>query len=134
MKTIIWILFVVTLAAWTGMTALTVHVIDWIAHNSGTALQNDLSTVLDATALPSWLALWIDPAWLQSIHAGLVATIEGVRQIMPWLAAGMAWLSPLLWTVWALGALSLLIITVIGHRLLGSFFPANRPSPPSIHG
>lgn len=97
-------------------------------------IQGRLGTVLDATALPSWLALWIDPAWLQSIHAGLVATIEGVRQIMPWLAAGMAWLSPLLWTVWALGALSLLIITAIGHRLLGSFFPANRPSPPSIHG
>lgn len=134
MKTIIWILFFVTLAAWTGMTAITVHVVDWVAHKSGTALQNDLSTVLDATTLPSWLALWIDPTWLESIHAGLVATNEGVRQIMPWLAAGMAWLSPLLWTVWALGALSLLIITAIGHRLLGSFFPANRPSPPSIHG
>lgn len=134
MKTIIWILFFVTLAAWTGMTAITVHVVDWVAHKSGTALQNDLSTVLDATTLPSWLALWIDPTWLESIHAGLVATNEGVRQIMPWLAAGMEWLNPLLWTLWALGALSLLIITVIGHRLLGSLFPANRPSPPGING
>ncbi|ENO91586.1 hypothetical protein C662_15998 [Thauera sp. 28] len=126
MRTIVWGLFFLTLAAWTGITALSVHIVDWVVQNAGNAFQNDPVAALNATALPSWLALWVDPAWLESIQGGLVATIEGAHQIMPWVASAMDWLSPLLWTLWALGALILLIITVVGHRLLGSFATANR--------
>ncbi|APR03168.1 hypothetical protein GO613_11800 [Azoarcus communis] len=126
MKTIIWSLFILILAVWTGMTLLTVHLVDWIAQSFGATLPNDLGAVLNTIPVPPLLALWIDAAWIQSIHAGLVAFIEALTQTVPYFASAIDWLSPLIWAIWALGAIALLILTIVGHWLVGSLLTPSR--------
>lgn len=127
MKTIIWSLFILTLAIWTGMTLLAVHLVDWIAQTSGSTLPTDFGAVLGTIPVPSWLAVWIDPVWIQSIQSGLVGVIEGVTQTVPYFASAIDWLSPLIWIVWGLGALALFIFAIAGHWLVGSFSKTPRP-------
>ena len=38
MKIIIWSFFILTLALWTGMTLLTVQLVDWIVQSFGSTL------------------------------------------------------------------------------------------------
>lgn len=117
MKTLIWSLFIVILAIWTGMTLLTVHLVDWIAQTFGTTLPTDLGPVLSTIPVPPWLALWIDPAWIQSIQSNLVGFIETMTQTAPYFASAINWISPLLWVFWGLGALLLLGLAIAGHWL-----------------
>ena len=121
MKTIIWSLFILILAIWTGMTLLTVHLVDWIVQTFGSTLPTDFGAVLGTIPVPPWLAVWIDPVWIQSIQPSLVGLIEGITQTVPYFASAIAWLSPLIWAIWGLGALALLIFAIAGHWLLGSF-------------
>jgi len=121
MKTIIWSLFILILSIWTGMTLLTVYLVDWIVQSFGSTLPTDLGVALDTIPVPPWLAVWIDPAWIQSIQAGLVGLIEGVTQTVPYFASAVGWLAPLIWAIWGLGALALFILAIAGHWLVGSF-------------
>jgi hypothetical protein len=122
MKTIIWSLFILFLALWTGMTFLTIHLVDWIAQNFGsTTLPTDLGGVLETIPVPPWLALWLDPAWIQSIQSSLVGFIEAVTQAVPYFASAIGWLSPLIWAIWGLGTLLLLVLAIAGHWLAGLF-------------
>ncbi len=121
MKTIIWSLFILILSIWTGMTLLTVHLVDWIVQTFGSTLPTDFGAVLGTIPVPPWLAVWIDPVWIQSIQPSLVGLIEGITQTVPYFASAIAWLSPLIWAIWGLGALALLIFAIAGHWLLGSF-------------
>lgn len=127
MKTIIWSLFILILATWTGMTLLTVYLVDWIVQSFGSTLPADLGVALDTIPVPPWLAIWIDPAWIQSIQAGLVGLIEGITQTVPFFASAISWLSPLIWAIWGLGALVLFIFAIAGHWLVGSFSKTPRP-------
>lgn len=121
MKTIIWSLFILILSIWTGMTLLTVHLVDWIVQTFGSTLPTDFGAVLGTIPVPPWLAVWIDPVWIQSIQPSLIGLIEGITQTVPYFASAIAWLSPLIWAIWGLGALALLIFAIAGHWLLGSF-------------
>ena len=121
MKTIIWSLFILILSIWTGMTLLTVHLVDWIVQTFGSTLPTDFGAVLGTIPVPPWLAVWIDPVWIQSIQPSLISLIEGITQTVPYFASAIAWLSPLIWAIWGLGALALLIFAIAGHWLLGSF-------------
>ena len=121
MKIIIWSFFILTLALWTGMTLLTVQLVDWIAQSFGSTLPTDLGAVLSTIPVPPWLAIWIDTTWIQAIQSSLVGLIEGITQTVPYLASAIGWLSPLIWAIWGLGVLVLLILAVAGHWLIGSF-------------
>lgn len=121
MKTLIWSLFILILALWTGTTLLTVHLVDWIGQSFGSALPADLGVVLNTLPVPPWLAVWIDPAWIQSLQAGLVGIIEGISLSVPYFASAIGWLNPLIWAIWGLGALALFIFAAAGHWLVGSF-------------
>ena len=121
MKIIIWSFFILTLALWTGMTLLTVQLVDWIVQSFGSTLPTDLGAVLSTIPVPPWLAIWIDTTWIQAIQSSLVGLIEGITQTVPYLASAIGWLSPLIWAIWGLGVLVLLILAVAGHWLIGSF-------------
>ena len=121
MKIIIWSFFILTLALWTGMTLLTVQLVDWIVQSFGSTLPTDLGAVLSTIPVPPWLAIWIDTTWIQAIQSSLVGLIEGITQTVPYLASAIGWLSPLIWAIWGLGVLVLLILAVAGLWLIGSF-------------
>lgn len=120
MKTIIWSLFTLMLAIWTGTALLTVHLVDWIVQSFGSTFPADLGGALNTTPAPPWLAVWIDTAWIQSIQSSLVGLIEVIAQTVPYLASAIDWLSPLIWIIWGLGALALLILALAGHWLIAS--------------
>ncbi len=127
MKIIIWSFFILTLALWTGMTLLTVQLVDWIAQSFGSTLPTDLGAVLSTIPVPPWLAIWIDTTWIQAIQSSLVGLIEGITQTVPFFASAISWLSPLIWAIWGLGALVLFIFAIAGHWLVGSFSKTPRP-------
>ena len=127
MKIIIWSFFILTLAIWTGMTLLTVHLVDWIVQSFGSALPTDLGAALNTIPVLPWLAIWIDSAWIQSIQSSLVGLIEEITQTVPYLASAIGWLSPLIWVIWGLCALALLILAIAGHWLAGSFSKTPQP-------
>jgi len=128
MKTLVWSLFVLILVIWTGMTLVTVHLVDWIAQTFGSTPPTDLGSVLGTIPVPPWLALWIDPAWIQSIQSNLVGFIETMTQTAPYFASAIDWLSPLLWAFWGLGALLLLSLAIAGHWLASNLRMPGRTS------
>lgn len=100
MKTLIWLIAGLLAAVWTGMVALTVQVSDWLLNAVASA-----PAVGGAAAplpVPAWLAHWLPGA------GGL-----------------MEWITPLLWTGWALGLLPLLALAGFLHWLAG------RTNPPA---
>ena len=91
---------------WTLFAALAVILTatQWIAQAlaSGTAAQ--ATRDLAALPLPAWLESWVDPAWLQPLHAGLQWAIESTAAVLPLAGTAAGWLVPAVWVVWGLGA------------------------------
>jgi hypothetical protein len=121
MKAIIWTLFILMLSIWTGMTLLTAYFVNWMVQGFGSTQSAELGALLNNMPLPPQLSPWIDPALLQSIQSSLAGLIEGISQAIPNFASVIAWLSPLMWGVWGLGALALFLFAITGHWLVGSF-------------
>lgn len=127
MKAIIWTLFIVMLAIWTGMTLLTAHFVDWMVQAFDSTQPAELGALLNNMPLPPQLSPWIDPALLQSIQSSLAGLIEGISHNVPNFASAIAWLSPMIWAVWGLGALALFLFAITGHWLVGSFRKSPQP-------
>jgi hypothetical protein len=115
MKTLIWVAFLVLAGLWTGLVALTVQVTDWLLGAVASGQATDLATAAGQWPVPAWLALWVDTAWLQGLQAAWV----GVGQVLPSADGLMGWITPLLWTGWALVMVLLLVCAVAGHWLVG---------------
>ncbi len=127
MKIIIWAVFLLVLTFWTAMTFVAVHLVEWLAQNFNGTLPEGFGEMINTIPVPPWLAVWVDTNWIESIQSGIVGLIEALAQSMPYLASAIEWLSPLIWGVWALGALFLLTLAGVGHWFVGSFLkPARR--------
>ena len=102
------------------------HLVDWIAQTFGPTLPIDLGSVLSTVPVPPWLAVWIDPAWIQSIQSGLVSFIETMKQTVPYFASAIGWIGPQLWAILGLGTLVLLSLAIAGHLLVSSLLTAKQ--------
>ena len=54
--------------------------------------------------LPEALAPWINPVWLAAPREFLLGALQMAEQFAPSPDGVMAWIAPLVWTGWALGA------------------------------
>lgn len=129
MKLVIWIAFALLAAFWTGAALISVELTQWLATTVGSNQVTDVATSVGQWPVPAWLALWVDPAWIEAIQALWL-------QVMGWLGASgpaalgsvLSWLIPLIWIVWGGVLLLILLAAAAGHFLVGRF---SRPAGPT---
>ena len=124
MKAFIWFAFALLSVAWTGLAALTVKASDWLLRTvasvqGGEALGNAVKQ-----PLPEALEPWINPVWLAAPREFLLGALPMAEQFVPSPDGVMAWIAPLIWTGWALGAAVLLAVALGLHWLAGRLQPA----------
>lgn len=119
MKALVWITFLVLLGLWTGLVALLGLLTEGLLAAMASGQAGDLAGAAAQWPVPAWLALWVDPAWVQSLQVSLAGTIQWLGQVLPGADGLMAWITPLLWVGWSLGALLLLALAAVGHWLIG---------------
>jgi hypothetical protein len=126
MKAIVWLVFLVLTAFWTGLVALTEQLSQWLLASMASGQVGELATVAGQWPVPAWLGFWVDTAWLQGLQDAGVGLVQWLGQVLPSSQGLMSWISPLLWLGWGLGALLLLVAAVMGHMLLGQRWSAPR--------
>ena len=119
MKAIVWLVFLVLVAFWTGLVALTEQLSQWLLASMASGQVGELATVAGQWPVPARLGFWVDTAWLQSLQEAGVGLVQWLSNVMPSSQGLMSWISPLLWLGWGLGTLLLLVAAVMGHMLLG---------------
>lgn len=122
MRTLIWSLTALMVAAWTGFIALAHQLAGWLlaAIDAG-SLQGAAGTVggLALPPVPAWLEPWIDTASLASLQSLAVSLVQWLGAVLPSGDALMAWVGPLLWIGWALVLVPMLAIAGLLHWLVG---------------
>ena len=122
MRTLIWSLTALMVAAWTGFIALAHQLAGWLlaAIDAG-SLQGAAGTVggLALPPVPAWLEPWIDTASLAALQSFAMSLVEWLGVVLPSGDALMAWVGPLLWIGWALVLVPMLAIAGLLHWLVG---------------
>lgn len=119
MKAVVWVIFGVLTAFWTGLVTMTEHLSHWLLASLASGQVGELATLAGQWPVPAWLGLWVDTAWLQSLQEAAVGLVQWLGQVLPSSQGLMSWITPLLWLGWGMGTLLLLVAAVIGHVLLG---------------
>ena len=119
MKALVWLVFLLLTAFWTGLVALTEQLSQWLLASIATGQVGELATLAGQWPVPAWLGFGVDTAWLQSLQEAAVGLVQWLSHVMPSSQGLMSWISPLLWLGWGLGTLLLLVAAVMGHMLMG---------------
>ncbi|WP_066269313.1 hypothetical protein [Hydrogenophaga palleronii] len=132
MKALIWGVFGLLALCWTGIAAASVQITGWLLTMVASGEGVDAVIAAQQWPEPGWLAAWIDPAWLKTLQGAWVGMVQWLAQVLPGAGGLMAWVTPLVWTVWALGLLCLLVPALALHWLSGQLkTPASlRSTPP----
>lgn len=128
MKAIVWLVFLVLTAFWTGLVALTEQLSQWLLTSMALGQVGELATVAGQWPVPAWLGFWVDTALLQSLQEAGVGMVQWLGQVLPSSQGLMRWISPVLWLGWGLGTTLLLVAAIIGHMLLRQGWSAPRKS------
>ena len=124
MKTLIWLTFALLSVAWTALAALTVKASDWLLGTVASAQAGEALGNAVMQPLPESLEPWISPVWLAAPREFLLEALQMAEQFVPSPDGVMAWIAPLIWTGWALGAAALLAVALGLHWLAGRLQPA----------
>ncbi|MFT3954173.1 MAG: hypothetical protein QM722_07195 [Piscinibacter sp.] len=128
MKLLIWIVFGVFAALWTGAALAAVGVTQWVADQIASGAAVDLAGVAVQWPVPAWLLPWLDVATVQAVQQSVVALLEWLRDNWPRVGALLGWLVPVIWVVWALGLGVMLLLAGAGHWLVGRARPQPQPA------
>ena len=118
MKALVWVVFLILTAFWTGLVALTEQLSQWLLASMAAGQVGELATLAGQWTVPAWLGFWVDTAWLKSLQEAGVGLVQWLSNVMPSSQGLMSWISPMLWLGWGLGTLLLLVAAVMGHMLL----------------
>lgn len=127
MKTLIWLLFALLLAVWTGGVWVVLGLSEWLLAAAASAQPGagggvgmaDVLGGMGQWPLPAWLAPWLDAAALQEWQAHVAGALQWLGGVLPSATSLMAWLSPLAWVAWGLVALMLLAVAAVAHWAVG---------------
>jgi|LNFM01.1.fsa_nt_gb hypothetical protein len=120
-KIALWLVMALLVLLWTAGAALAAGVTDWAAGLIASGQAIELGTSAAQIPVPQWIALWVDPALVQATQQAVLWTLTTFRDSLPWVAAMIGWLVPLIWIAWGLGLLALLAVAAGGHLLIGRF-------------
>ena len=133
MKWLLWSVVALLALLWTGLVAVGAQLNDWLAGVVASGQVVDLARGAAHWPVPSWLALWVDPAWvalLQQVWAdAFVWLSDGLPATAGWAGTVLGWVAPMLWLVWAL-ALGLMLLVAVGlHWLIARRAVASLSTP-----
>ncbi|WP_396434099.1 hypothetical protein [Limnohabitans sp.] len=128
MKALVWVVFVILVAFWTGLVALTEQLSQWLLASMATGQVGELAAIPDQWPVPAWLGLWVDTEWLKSMQEAGLGLVQWLTQVMPSADGLMRWISPLLWLCWGLGTIFLWVCAAAAHWLLGKRLTPGRQS------
>lgn len=113
---------------WTGIAALSTQLVEWIATQAANGGVDDVLRSLTPKASPEplagWLDLFVGPLLQEQMQSMLALTLDWISQ----LGIALVWLEPLIWTVWAVGLFTLLLLTGIGHWVLRQWGATRKPA------
>jgi uncharacterized protein involved in cysteine biosynthesis len=117
MRTLIWLVAGLLAVVWTGMVALSVELSGWLLNAVASAPAVGAAT--GPLPVPTWLAPWVDTEWFAALQVLWMNGAQWLAQWVPGAGGLMEWITPLLWTGWALGLLPLLAFALFLHWLAG---------------
>jgi hypothetical protein len=117
MKILLWCVALFLAVLWTGCIALFASAANWLA-GAGGQWVGAVQQVAE-WPVPAWASYWVNAAWLDAVRVALTWSIDFLVASAPWVFSILAWIAPLLWTLWVLGMLVLALVVVVGLVLLG---------------
>jgi hypothetical protein len=128
MKMLVWVLFAVLMAVWTGFVGLSAGIVNWLL---SAVVDGQVSGAAEAVAqwpIPAWLGVWVDVSLLEGMQATWLQAVHWLGGVLPSAGALTGWVVPLLWVVWGMVSLCLLAAAGVGHLLAGrAKRPGSRP-------
>jgi hypothetical protein len=119
MKVLIWVVFGVLMALWTGFAAMSAGLVGWLLSTVADGQISGAAQAVGQWPIPAWLAVWVDPGMVENIQATWLNVVQTLGQWVPSASALTGWVVPLLWVVWGLISLCLLAAAGAGHWLAG---------------
>jgi hypothetical protein len=126
MKFLLWVVFVVIAALWSGTVLISAELTKWLAASVSWGKPGELITNAGDWPVPAWLSMWIDPALVESFQAHWVQVLGWLGQTGPSLEGVVSWLIPLIWVIWGAVMLIGLVVALAGHFLIGKLSRSNR--------
>ena len=123
MKAVIWVVFGLVAAFWTGGAWLVSELIHWVAQGLASGAGADMSRAVAEWPMPQWVAVLGEPGWVYALQDGVAWALKHLAEAMPWAGSVVGWLVPLVWTLWGLGLLLMLALAGGIHLLVRRYQP-----------
>lgn len=124
MKLVLWIVFALVAALWTGTVFVSAELTSWLASTVASGQAGGVITDVGQWPVPAWLGLLVDTAWIEGLQAAWVDVMGWLGQSGPALGSVVGWLVPVMWVVWGLVMLVMLGAALGCHFLLGKLSSA----------
>ena len=103
-----WFVVVCLLTLW-SLAAWAFHSIAaWTISNAGTLAGGTGS--IEALQVPVWLAPWVPPELALTLNSMIASFTPAIQTVLEWAPAMAGGLSIAVWTVWAIGAVVLIVL------------------------
>jgi hypothetical protein len=123
MKIALWSVVGLLFAIWTGGAALAAALTRWGADLIASGGAAELGRSAAQWPVPPWMAPWVDTSWIQAAQQAFLWSMDALGQALPWVGSAVGWLLPFVWVVWGLGVITLVVLAVVVHLLLGRMRP-----------
>ncbi len=118
-KWLVWGAFAVLALLWTAGSYVSAAVVRWGAQAFADGRLDGAGRVLaQPWPLPEAMAPWLDPAMMQALQQMVLASLDALRDALPFMGTAMGWLVPLIWVAWGFGLLLMLALAGGAHWLL----------------
>ena len=91
----------------------------WTISNAGTLAGGTGS--IEALQVPVWLAPWVPPELALTLNSMIASLTPAIQTVLEWAPAIAGGLSIAVWTVWAIGAVLLIVLGFLVTGLIAVF-------------
>lgn len=119
MKKIVWIVFAVLAALWTGLIVLATRLTQWALAAVADARVPDAALAGPAWGVPPEASGWLSPEFMHSLQAAMLYAAQTLNHLLPAAASLAPWLTVLAWLFWGLVMACLLVLALVLHWLAG---------------
>lgn len=128
MKPFIWTLFAAAALLWTLVAWIGASLIEFTLPLLASEPVLSSGRAVTELPVPSWLAVWIDPAWLRAAQGGLAWALEALQGAGPGLQSAARVLVPVVWIAWGVGLALMAVAALVFHQISGRSAHPARPA------